>query len=344
MRVMTKAIVLLIIFGVIGVAGAYYYYQESLQPTQPGPAVVVDIPPGSSTQKIAEILEENNLIRDSKTFVLYVRQSGKGSQLKAGQYEFTPGESVDRLLTKMVMGDVYQRTIQFTIPEGWTVPQIASFLAEKGWVNEEKFLQLVNEGEFDFPFVRGIPNDKSLGFRLEGYLFPKTYEVREGATEKEIIERMLAQFQTEWDPTWTDQLIQKNMSIHEAVTLASIVEREVIVDIEQAKVAGVYFNRLETDMLLQADATVQYALGKQKDIVTYKDLELDHPYNTYRYKGLPPGPIASPGRAALHSVVEPEKHGYFFYVTKKDGSGEHYFSETYQQHLKNIALSKRANK
>lgn len=344
MRVIIKALVLLIIVGVIGAAGAFYYYQESLQPTEPGPAVVVDIPPGSSTQRIAEILKENNLIRDSRTFVFFVRTSGKGSQLKAGQYEFTPGDSVDSLLSKMVMGEVYERTIQFTIPEGWTVPQIAMFLAEKGWVNEEKFLQEVNNGEFEFNFVHEIPLDKRLGYRLEGYLFPKTYEVKEGATEAEIIQRMLAQFQSEWDPAWSEELKQKGMSIHEAVTLASIVEREVMVETEQAKVAGVYFNRLATDMLLQADATVQYALGKQKDIVTYKDLELDHPYNTYRYKGLPPGPIASPGRAALHSVVEPEKHGYFFYVTKKDGSGEHYFSETYQQHLKNIALSKRANK
>lgn len=305
---------------------------------------MVDIPPGTSTQKIAGILEENKLIRDSRTFIFYVRQSGKESQLKAGQYQFTPGENVDQLLSKMVKGEVYVRTFQFTIPEGWTVPQIASALAEKGWVSEEKFLQEVNQGDFAFDFVSEIPDDKRLGYRLEGYLFPKTYEIKEGATETEIIQRMLAQFQAEWDPSWTEVLRQRGMSVHEAVTLASIVEREVRVEKERPKVAGVYFNRLQTDMLLQADATVQYALGKQKDIVTYKDLELDHPYNTYRYKGLPPGPISGPGLSALQSVVEPDKHEYLFYVTKKDGSGEHYFSKTYQQHLKNIALSKRAQK
>lgn len=339
-----KAFMLFLIVAAAGFAGAYYYYQDTLKPPEAGAPVLVEIPQGSSTQRIASILEDNKLIRNAKSFVFYVRQSGKGNQLKAGKYEFTPGESVDDILNRMVQGDVYVSTFQFTIPEGWSVSQIATFLSEKGWVDKEKFLQEVNEGEFTYDFLSDIPDDKRMAYRLEGYLFPKTYEVKEGATEHEIIDRMLAQFQTEWDSSWNEELEKRGMSLHEAVTLASIVEREVLVDSERSKVAGVYFNRLAQDIMLQADATVQYALGKQKDIVTYKDLQLDHPYNTYKVKGLPPGPIAVPGRLSLASVIEPETHSYLFYVTKKDGSGEHYFSETYQQHLKNIALSKRAQK
>jgi UPF0755 protein len=152
---------------------------------------------------------------------------------------------------------------------------------------------------------------------------------------------MLQQFREEFYPKLNERRSQTNLTIHEAVTLASIVEREVRAAKERPIVAGVYFNRLEQEILLQADATVQYALGEQRDILYYKDLELVHPYNTYKYKGLPPGPIASPGYDSLAAVTNPEKHRYLFYVTKKDGSGEHYFAETYQQHLENIALSKK---
>ncbi|MEW9667270.1 endolytic transglycosylase MltG [Ammoniphilus sp. 3BR4] len=339
-----KLFMLFLILAVGGSAAGYFYYQDTLKPPEAGAPVVVEIPPGSSTQKIANILEENQIIRNSKSFAFYVKQSGKSNQLKAGQYEFTPGETVEDILNRMVEGDVYANTFQFTIPEGWTIAQIASYLAEKGWVNKDKFLAEANEAEFPYEFIGDIPQDKSMTYRLEGYLFPKTYEMKEGATEYEILDRMLAQFQKEWDPSWNEALKKRGMTIHEAVTLASIVEREVVVEAERPRVAGVYYNRLGQDILLQADATVQYAMGKQKDIVTYKDLELDHPYNTYKVKGLPPGPIAAPGKQSLQSVVEPESHKYLFYVTKKDGSGEHFFSETYNQHLKNIALSKRSQK
>jgi UPF0755 protein len=154
---------------------------------------------------------------------------------------------------------------------------------------------------------------------------------------------MLKQFSVEFDKSLYPLLDERGLSLHEAVTFASIIEREVRVDKERAMVAGVYYNRLTQGLLLQADATVQFALGEQRDIITYKDLEIDNPYNTYRYKGLPPGPIAAPGKRAIEAVIYPETHDFLYYVTKKDGTGEHYFSKTYQEHLRNIALSKKQN-
>lgn len=335
-----KILLVIIILLVVGSTGIYQYYLASLKPTEPGNPVVVEIPAGSSTKKIASILEEKNIVRNNLTFSIYVRQKGKGNHLQAGRYQFTPGQTMEQIVNKLVKGEVFVDTIQFTIPEGFTITQIASLLEEKGWVNKNKFLHEVNHGQFSYDFVQAIPNDKSISYRLEGYLFPKTYEFRKGATEHEIIDRMLSQFKEEWDSAWNEQLKSRKMSLHEAVTLASIIEREVAVAKERPIVAGVYYNRIAQDILLQADATIQYALGQPKGRLTYKDLELDHPYNTYKHEGLTPGPIASPGKSSLEAAMQPDQHEYLFYVTKKDGSGEHYFSKTYQEHLRNIALSK----
>jgi len=336
---------LILTFGIlliIGSFGVYQYYQASLKPTNPGEAVVVEIPKGSSSKKIADLLEQHQIIKNSQTFVIYLQQKGKGSQLQAGKYQFTPGQTVDEVIGKMVNGEVYVDSVEVTIPEGWTVTQIASLLAEKGLVNKDKFIQETNTGSFSYPFVENIPS--SLPYRLEGYLFPKTYQFEKGISEHAIIDRMLAQFQAEYNSAWTEQLNQRNMSIHDMITLASIVEREVSVPKERPIVAGVYYNRLKQDILLQADATVQYALREQKERLTYKDLEIDDVYNTYKYKGLPPGPIAAPGISSIEAVIKPAQHEFLFYVTKKDGSGEHYFSKTYNEHLKNIALSNRGQK
>lgn len=335
-----KIFLVILILMVGGSVGIYQYYLASLEPTEPDEPVVVEIPAGSSTKKIASILEEHHIVRNSQTFSIYVRQMGKGSQLQAGRYQMTPGQTMEQIVNKLIKGEVYVDTIQFTIPEGLTIVQIASLLEEKGWVNKDKFLHEVNHGQFAYEFVKAIPDKESISYRLEGYLFPKTYEMKKGATEHEIIERMLAQFEEEWNPDWDSQLKKRGMSLHQAVTLASIIEREVAVEKESSIVAGVYFNRIAQGILLQADATIQYALGQTKGRLTYKDLELDNPYNTYKHEGLTPGPIAAPGKSSLEAVIHPDQHGYLFYVTKKDGSGEHYFSKTYQEHLRNIALSK----
>ncbi|WP_126427881.1 endolytic transglycosylase MltG [Brevibacillus marinus] len=342
-RIVIVLLALLLLLVMAGGAGAYYVYQQ-LQPVSAGeaPAVKqVKIPSGSSVREIARLLEEAGLIRDATVFSYYVQAKGVGSRLQAGEYRFEVGAPLDQLLAKMVNGDVVKNTVRFTIPEGWTVEQIANALAEKGLVDKQEFLREVNEGDFSqFAFVREIPAAAGRKYRLEGYLFPETYEVEKGASEHEIIARMLAQFEKELQPQWREALKERQMSIHEAVTLASIVEREVVVDAERPIVAGVFYNRLRDQWLLESCATIQFILGKQRERILYEDLQVDSPYNTYLHPGLPPGPIASPGRASLAAVVQPAQHDYYFFVTKKDGSSEHYFSRTYEEHLARDAKSR----
>ncbi|MFT9848449.1 endolytic transglycosylase MltG [Aneurinibacillus sp. REN35] len=340
-KTITFMFIVLLIFA-LGIGGAAYYVWNGLQPieSESGQAKVVEIPPNSSISKVGQILEENKLIKDARLFSIYVKMKGSGSDIKAGKYQLASGQSIDEMVKKMAEGDVYKDTITVTIPEGYTVVQIAARLEQKGLGKKDTFLQEVNNGKFPQEIVKSIPQDKRIKYRLEGYLFPDTYEFKKGTTEHQIIERMLERFEKVWDESWDAKVKQHTLTKHQAVTLASIVEREVRSDDERQKVAGVYYNRIAQQMPLQADATVQYLFDKQKERVMHSDLQQDSPYNTYKVKGLPPGPIASPGEAALHAVANAEKHDYLFYVTKKDGTGQHYFAATYQDHLKNINKSK----
>ncbi|USG68458.1 endolytic transglycosylase MltG [Brevibacillus ruminantium] len=337
-----RMVLILFCLLLLGTGGVVYYVYQGLQPVA-GEAVTkeVEIPAGSSVRQIARILQEHGLIRNSDLFTYYVKYKGTGSRLQAGVYQFETGQSIDQMLQAMADGSTIVDATRFTIPEGWNVEQIADHLAQEGLVDKAKFLQEVNQGSFpEFPFVASIPQKEGRKYRLEGYLFPETYEIKKDTNEHEIIAKMLAQFQKEWKPEWTEQLKAQKLTMDEAVTLASIVEREVVVDKERPIVAGVYYNRMREGWLLQADATVQFVLGKQRDRITFDDLKVESPYNTYLHPGLPPGPIASSGRASLEAVVHPEKHDYFFYVTKKDGTSEHYFSKTLQEHNANDRKSR----
>lgn len=330
----------LLMVAVVG-GGALYVYQQ-LQPVEgEQTAKNVTIPTGASVKEIGRLLEAAGLIRNAEMFSYYVKYKGVAPQLKAGEYQFTAGQTIDALLQDMTEGKTIIAAKRFTIPEGWNIEQIADHLDKEGIVDKAAFLKEVDEGDFpEFPFVAQIPASKERKHRLEGYLFPETYEVRKEATAHEIVSKMLAQFQKEWKPEWTEALKARKLTIDEAVSLASIVEREVTVDKERPIVAGVYYNRMRDKWPLQADATVQFVLGKQRDRLTYEDLKVDSPYNTYKNPGLPPGPIANPGRASLEAVVMPAEHDYFFYVTKKDGTSEHYFSRTLEEHNANKAKSR----
>jgi UPF0755 protein len=231
--------------------------------------------------------------------------------------------------------------VKFTIPEGFTVGKIADHLTEQGLINKETFLTLVNEGQFDYEFVKQIPSNPDIKLRLEGYLFPNTYEVKKGSTEYEIIDRMLAEFQKQLQPEWEKIFSQQGWTLHEGLTLASIIERETIVKKELPIVAGVFYNRLSNGWMMQSDATVQYASGNWQGRLYFKDLEVNDPYNTFIVKGLPPGPVSNPGRAALEAVAFPEEHDFYFFVTKKDGSNEHYFTKTFEEHRSMDAASRK---
>jgi UPF0755 protein len=340
-KIIVITLVILVLIGLGSAAGGYYYVQTQLEPvSSTGETVKVEIPQGSTVGKIGLILEQSDLIRDASIFRWYVRYLNNGNQFQAGTYSIQHGSTIDEIISKLVQGDVVRDTITFTIPEGWNVKQIAERLSEQGLVDKAKFLTEVNEGSFDYEWMQDIPQDKGTAYRLEGFLFPETYEIDRGSTEHEIIGKMLSQFDREWKNEWREELKKRGISTYDAITLASIIEREVVVDKERPLVAGIFYNRLNDGWMLQSCATVQFVLGKQRDRITFKDLAVESPYNTYIHEGLPPSPIANPGRASLAAVVYPEQSEYYFFVTKKDGSQEHHFAKTFAEHLKNDANSR----
>lgn len=343
-KVMTAFLILIIVAGAVVIG----YVWNGMQPLPTEDReITVTIEPGTGTSSIASRLEAEGVIKNALIFKGYLKYKNEGSRFQAGTYAFQPGVTYDEIIARLNQGDVVpDKMIRFTIPEGYTVAQIADKLADEGVVNKETFLKLTNDiswlsGQSDL--AAHIPTDDNIKHPLEGYLFPETYEMKEGSSEEEIIVRMLEEMQQrlmDISPSWEDELQNKNLTLHQWLTAASLIEREVVVDDERPIVAGVIFNRMKQSMKLQIDATVQYALDKPKERLYYKDLDIESPYNTYQIDGLPPGPIASPSSASLEAVLHPEPSDYLFYVTKKDGSYTHLFAKTYEEHLKNIEKSK----
>jgi UPF0755 protein len=328
---------------VMAAAGAAGYVYVQLQPpaADAGETVVVEIPSGLGSAQVAALLEEKGLIRNARIYRYYLAYHGVSNRLQAGKYRFVGGMRVEEITRDLVEGNVFRETVKVTIPEGFRVEQVAARLEEAGLGSRERFIRLIQEHDFgQFPFVRDIPADAPLKYRLEGYLFPDTYEFEKEADEEAVLTAMLERFARELTPERKERLRKLGLSVHQWVTLASLVEREAKVDPERPVIAGVLWNRIHENWLLQVDATVQYIFGEPKERLTYRDLEIDDPYNTYLYEGLPPGPIGAPGARSLEAVLYPQTHDYFFYVTKKDGSDEHYFAETHAEHERNIALSR----
>lgn len=333
---------------IIGAGGIALYVWSSLQPTAAGDAQKIEIPKGTSANEVADILEKQGIIKNSFIFKYYLKLNDQGARFQAGLYELNPGMDNNAIIAKLNAGEtVAAETIRFTIPEGFTVLQIAEKLAAEKLIDKEKFVELIASQAVwgDAEAVRSIPKNDDLHQRLEGYLFPETYEMKKESTEEEIIKRMVSELDrklAELPENWQDVLEQKKMTVHDLLTIASLVEREVVIDEERALVAGVIYNRIADNMMLQIDATVQYSLDKPKERLYEKDLLIDSPYNTYKVNGLPPGPIASPSLASIKAALYPEETDYFFYVTKKDGTQSHLFAKTYKEHLRNIEKSNQA--
>jgi UPF0755 protein len=292
--------------------------------------LMVAIPAGSTSIRVANILEKNGLVRNADVFRYYAKYRGLDQQLKAGNYLFTYGMTVDELLEELTAGNVYRPTIQVTIPEGFSLEQIAERLAQSGLVDYDEFMDLAGG---TVPAM-GQSSDQQR-YALEGYLFPDTYEFDIDIAPEAIISRM----QSRLEEVFTDEMRARaeelGMTYHEVMTLAALVEREVQAPQEREIVAGVMHNRLEIGMRLQIDASVLYALGEHRAVVLYADLEIDSPYNTYKYASLPPGPIAAPGRDAILATLYPADVDYLYYVLKRDGTGTHYFGRTNAEHEAN---------
>lgn len=343
-KIVTVVAVLLVLL-LITAAALIYAYQDMLEPVNPAASEdyrIIDIPPGSSAEAIASVLFDEGLIKNEFVFRLFVRQNNLGQGLIAGRYRLSPAMSLNQVVETILSGDIYTETKWFTIPEGLTVLEMAAILEEKGLVKREKFLELTrypSESLFEqFPILKEIDRN-AVEYLLEGYLFPDTYEIYSDASEEDIIGVMIKRLDQVINAAKSERTAEVDFSWHEILTIASLIEREVRVDHERKLVAGVIYNRLAIGQRLEIDATIQYALGESKEFLLYSDLEIESPYNTYRNDGLPPGPIAAPGEASIIAALYPEAVDYYFYNYKYDGTGEHFFSKTYQEHLKNVRIA-----
>lgn len=302
---------------------------DKVQQEEIGEDVKVTIPEGASTKEIAEILHKNDLIDSVVMFRLTSKMGDYDGKYRQGDYLIAKGTEDEEIMKILQSGVVYADAVKVTVPEGYTAKQIADTLEEAGVVTATEFLDEMNNGTFDYDFLKDVPTRDNY---LEGYLFPATYEIKSGATAHDIIVQFLDRFEI----TYNNVLKGKDTdyTIDEIVTVASMIESEIQLDNERSVAAGVIYNRIKADMPLQIDSTVQYAISTRNEVVTTTDLEVDSPYNTYKYKGLPLGPISNPGEAALEAAANPNENNYIYYVVKERGSGEHVFAETYDEFLK----------
>lgn len=297
-----------------------------LEPYFSGEDVLVTIPAGTNTEEIAHLLKEKKLIISENIFVFLAQLGKTENKIKAGTYRLNPKISSLVILKNLVAGKTY--AFKITIPEGYTAKEIARFLSEKVLVNEEKFSSLVERKE------------------LEGYLYPETYYLSPGMGEEEIIEIMVNRFNKIFTPEMEERAKNLKLNREKIVILASIIEKEAQKDEERKLISAVFHNRLKKRWALESCATVNYAWDKEfnqkKGRLTYKDLEIVSPYNTYRNYGLPPGAISNPGLASINAALYPVETEAMFFVA--DGQGTHQFSHYYEEHLSNQRKRKEAKK
>lgn len=317
----------------------FNYYNNSLKSIDQNDLdeYVIDIKMGSSFNEAARELEQKDIIKNAFTFKIFAKNE-KLMDIKAGKYRLYRSMDAKEILNILNEGKVYIKQKKVTIPEGYNLKQIAKKLSNSNIVNEDEFIKKANDISLfnkDYKFL----NEKNIN-SLEGFLFPDTYEFPLGEDEEVIIRMMLNRFDNIFKEEYYDILKEKKLSLNKLITMASIVEREAKKDEERPIISAVFYNRLDINMKLQSCATVQYLLPKIKPRLLNKDLEIESPYNTYKYKGLPPGPISCPGEKSIKAALYPSDVDYLFFVAKSDGS--HTFTKTLRAH--NNAKRKNLNR
>ncbi len=322
-------IIFLLLFVIF--AGGWGILSAFSAPKGSGEQTVI-IESGASASSISEQLKEEGIIRSPWAFRTYTRLFANGGEFKAGTYLVEKPITLKALTRLLQEGSNVAGGIKVTVPEGYVLTQIATLLSEKGLGDREGLLALAKDGEFDYEFL-DFQKPSGMKYKLEGFIFPETYYFPEGASNETVWSVFLDEFEKTIWKELQQAAASKGLKPLEILTMASIVEKEAVLDQERGKIAGVFYNRLGIDMSLQSCATVQYALNREKfaTVVTIEETRLENPYNTYRYPGLPPGPICNPGLAAIEAAMYPEASNYLFFVAKGDGG--HQFSVTYEEHL-----------
>lgn len=315
---------------VIFVVSGGYFYADYMPGGREDEKIIVTIPENAGTAKIAQILHKDGLV-NSKIFYRFMSKLRRvDGKYNFGKFKLSKNAGYEEIFETLTQFGVNTEAVKVTIPEGSEIYKIADMLAEKGLIDKDKFYYLIDYGDFDYDFIKDIHERSN---RLEGYLFPDTYEFV-ADDEYGIINEMLAQFDKVY-AKYRDRAQEMGMTMDETVTLASIIEREALGDEDRKLVSSVFHNRLKSKEYpyLQSCATVQYVLKERKSVLSVEDTKIDSPYNTYINKGLPIGPIASPGEKSIEAALYPEDTDYLFFVLGSDN--KHHFSRTYEEHKQN---------
>ena len=339
----------LIVFGVVGIGIALctimaydfaydFVFGDPNQSYDPdGETIMLTIPEGSTSTEIAAILEEKGVVSSARHFRWRAKLLGKENDFKFGTYSFVKGMP-EEMIMDMLRDGSKQESVRITIPEGWTIDQIAAYLQEKEICLKEDFLAACESTDYDFDYYtkkmkKGTANRRHM---LEGYLFPDTYDVIPEDGAEAVVKRLLRQFEVTWSEDDLERIDELGLTMDKVVIMASVIEKEAKLDEERPMMAAVLYNRMEQDMPWQLNSTVLYALGIEsggEDNLTYDDLEIDSGYNTYKYAGYPIGPICNPGYSSLQAVLYPADTDAIYFVLKEDGSGSHFFTDDYDEFL-----------
>lgn len=330
-----KGMIAFLVITVLLVGGAFGYYKaETNGWLRKNEDVVVSVPSGSTNSEIAGILKDDGVIGNTLLFRFFLMDQDYTFQY--GDFTINKHSNYSQIAEELSTQQIVVTTTSFTIPEGYEVREIIDVLVETGVGTAEEITDVINNDIFDYDYIDNLTWDTENSYRLEGYLFPDTYEIFTDESAHDVIARLLENFDSKTKLLRMDaEADGKNFA--DVVKMASIVEREASDSDEYPVVAGVFYNRLNDEMNLESCATVQYILKERKDVLDIEDTQIDNPFNTYMYAGLTPNPICNPGIEAIRAAVYPEETDYYYFVAS--GNGTHYFAETYDQHLYNITLA-----
>lgn len=349
-RIVLAIALLVLIIGFFVGKSVYQYVISGLQPLDPESEEIinVEIPIGSGLNSIAATLESNGIIKDARLFKYYAKFNNE-SQFQAGTYDLTKAMTHDELIQSLKTGKVYREPLfTMTVPEGLTLQEIGLVVEQTTGITAEEFNAYINDENTIDKFITKYPGviteeikGESIKYALEGYLFPATYPFYEEKPDVETVVDEMIQATVSNVSTYLNYLEEKEKTVHWLLTFASLLEKEATQKSDRATIASVFYNRLQPKnknqevMPLQTDPTVAYAHGKHLSVTSYADLEIDDPYNTYKYKGLPPGPIANAGKSSIDAVIDPENTDYLYFLADK--TGENHFAKSYEEHLANRA-------
>ena len=334
--------ILIISLFIFGSTSLFYF---SLPVSREQTEKVFEVKKGESIFDIAKHLEEEGFIKNKYLFVCLTILRGKERQLKAGKYILSPSMTLQEILDILSKGKT--PIVKITIPEGWNLKEIAQYLEEKGLCQKEEFFEIVGWQGVDYSKEKNLPQaqdfsnkfpflkDKPKNVSLEGYLFPDTYFVKKTATCQEIVEMFPENFSKKLTPDLQEEIKKQKKTVFEIVTMASLLEKEVKTKEDKEIVAGILWKRLKAGIPLQVDATIAYITGRKTTKITFEELQIDSPYNTYKYLGLPLGPISNPGMESILAAIYSKQSNYWYYLSTPEGKT--IFSKTLSEHNKNRA-------